>query len=365
MNYGIEAPDGGILYPNGRSKFVNDGWIWKWGKDKVNWGIKNKFLEFVKSRKSSNSKYTIKYKVYENVDNEGNLRKKIGRAFSNFILEPINQQGNAELASLFDSNIIFSNPKPIGLLKYLINTVVTNSGTILDFFAGSGTTLHATMQLNAEDGGHRQCILVTNNENGICENVTYERNKRVIQGYTTPKGEKIEGLIHNNLRYYKTKLIPRNKTTKNMRLLTSLSTDMLCIRNDVYFEKPFASKKINKSIAQYFENASGTRRMLVVYREEAVAVLVKLIATLPKCDEKLMVYVFSPNGYAYDEEFGEVADKVRLCAIPDAILNVYRRMLPKRKSQQQKDALEGVENELVEKDDANTDTNISKEGDKE
>lgn len=150
-----------------------------------------------------------------------------------------------------------------------------------------------------------------------------------------------------------------------MRLLTSLSTDMLCIRNDVYFEKPFASKKINKSIAQYFENASGTRRMLVVYREEAVAVLVKLIATLPKCDEKLMVYVFSPNGYAYDEEFGEVADKVRLCAIPDAILNVYRRMLPKRKSQQQKDALEGVENELVEKDDANTDTNISKEGDKE
>lgn len=365
MNYGIEAPDGGILYPNGRSKFVNDGWIWKWGKDKVNWGIKNKFLEFVKSRKSSNSKYTIKYKVYENVDNEGNLRKKIGRAFSNFILEPINQQGNAELASLFDSNIIFSNPKPIGLLKYLINTVVTNSGTILDFFAGSGTTLHATMQLNAEDGGHRQCILATNNENGICENVTYERNKRVIQGYTTPKGEKIEGLTRNNLRYYKTKLIPRNKTTKNMRLLTSLSTDMLCIRSDMYLERPFASKKINKSIARYFENAKGTRRMLVIYREEAIGALVQLIETLPICDDKLMIYVFSPNGYAYDDEFEEVADRIKLCAIPDAILNAYRRVLPQNRPQQQKDALEGIENELVEKDDVHTDTTINKEGDTE
>ena len=51
MNFGIEAPDGGIIYPNGRSEFVNDGWIWKWGKEKVKWGIENKFLEFVKSKK--------------------------------------------------------------------------------------------------------------------------------------------------------------------------------------------------------------------------------------------------------------------------------------------------------------------------
>lgn len=204
MNYGIEAPDGGMIYPNGRSEFVNDGWIWKWGKDKVKWGLENKFLEFVKSKKSSGSKYTIKYKVYENVDNEGNIRKKVGRAFTNFILEPINQQGNSELMALF-GEVPFSNPKPLGLLQYLLNTIVIKDVTILDFFAGSGTTLHATMQLNAEDGGHRQCILVTNNENGICENVTYERNRRVIQGYITPKGEKVPGLTRNNLRYYKTK----------------------------------------------------------------------------------------------------------------------------------------------------------------
>ena len=338
MNYGIEAPDGGMIYPNGRSEFVNDGWIWKWGKDKVKWGLENKFLEFVKSKKSSGSKYTIKYKVYENVDNEGNIRKKVGRAFTNFILEPINQQGNSELMALF-GEVPFSNPKPLGLLQYLLNTIVIKDVTILDFFAGSGTTLHATMQLNAEDGGHRQCILVTNNENGICENVTYERNRRVIQGYTTPKGEKVPGLTRNNLRYYKTQFVSRDKSPKNLRNLMALSTDMLCIHNDTYSEKPFAGKNINNKIARYFESNDGTKRMLVIYRAEAIQALVELMKQEFKNAEskengKLMVYVFSPNGYAYDDEFEDVADYVSLCAMPDAVQNAYRRVLPKKRQAQ-------------------------------
>lgn len=202
---------------------------------------------------------------------------------------------------------------------------------ILDFFAGSGTTLHATMQLNAEDGGHRQCILATNNENGICENVTYERNRRVIQGYTTPKGEEVAGLTHNNLRYYKTSFLPREqKSTKNMRDLMRLSTDMLCIRNDAYTEKPFAGKGISKVVARYFESSDGSRRMLVVYREERIADIVELIKQAYADGPKLLVYVFSANGYAYDDDFEDVADRVTPCALPDAILNAYRRLLPKR-----------------------------------
>ena len=338
MNYGIEAPDGGMIYPNGRSEFVNDGWIWKWGKDKVKWGLENKFLEFVKSKKSSGSKYTIKYKVYENVDNEGNIRKKVGRAFTNLILEPINQQGNSELMALF-GEVPFSNPKPLGLLQYLLNTIVIKDVTVLDFFAGSGTTLHATMQLNAKDGGHRQCILVTNNENGICENVTYERNRRVIQGYITPKGEKVPGLTRNNLRYYKTKFVPRDKSPKNLRNLMALSTDMLCIHNDTYIEKSFAGKNINNKIARYFESNDGSKRMLVIYRAEAIQALVELMKQEFKNGEskengKLMVYVFSPNGYAYDDEFEDVADNVSLCAMPDAVQNAYRRVLPKKRQAQ-------------------------------
>ena len=330
LNYGITAPDGGVIYPNGRKSFVNDGWIWKWSKDKIDWGLKNKFVEFVKSKKSSGSKYTIKYKVYEKVDNEGNPRKKIGRAYTNLIIDPINQQGNTEISNIFDGLTPFSNPKPIGLVNYLLNTLSNNKSIILDFFAGSGTTLHATMQLNAEDGGHRKCILVTNNENKICENVTYERNKRVIQGYTTPKGEDVEGLHDNNLRYYRTTFLSRDKSVKNMRQLVRLATDMLCIKNDVYTEAAFCGKNINKNIARYFDNGQGNR-MLMIYEERAIQLLVQLMAQSEDDGIKTMVYVFSPGADPYTDDFEDVAERVKLCALPSAIYEAYKRVLPKRK----------------------------------
>ena len=331
MNFGIEAPDGGVIYPNGRSEFVNDGWIWKWGKDKVKWGIENKFLEFVKSGKSRGSKYTIKYKVYQNVDNEGNIREHSGRAFSNLITEPINQQGNIDIINVFDGNSIFSNPKPIGLIQYLLKILKDRDITILDFFAGSGTTLHATMQLNAEDGGHRKCILVTNNENNICEEVTYERNKRVINGYTTPKGEEVPGLTGNTLRYYRTSFVGRSRSMKNMRQMMTLSTDMLCIKEDLYTEQPkFGEQQTYKNVFRYFDN--GKKRMMIIYKEEAVPLLVDLIQ---KTDYEGMmrVYVFSPSEDPWEGEFEEVQDKVQLCALPQAIYNAYRRILPKKKDE--------------------------------
>ena len=249
-----------------------------------------------------------------------------------------NQEGAALLKQILGEDA-FSNPKPVGLITFIEKLSTLKDSTILDFFAGSGTTLHATMQLNAEDGGHRRCILATNNENGICENVTYERNRRVIQGYTTPKGEKVPGLTRNNLRYYKTQFVPRDKSPKNLRNLMALSTDMLCIHNDTYIEKPFVGKNINNKIARYFESNDGSKRMLVIYRAEAIQALVELMKQEFKNAEskengKLMVYVFSPNGYAYDDEFEDVADYVSLCAMPDAVQNAYRRVLPKKRQAQ-------------------------------
>ena len=123
------------------------------------------------------------------------------------------KQGGAKLKEIF-GDVAFDFSKPLNLIEFLLSLRPKES-IVLDFFAGSGTTLHATMQLNAEDGGHRKCILVTNNENNICEEVTYERNKRVIQGYTTPKGEEVEGLQDNNLRYYRTNFLSRAMSCTN------------------------------------------------------------------------------------------------------------------------------------------------------
>lgn len=329
MNFGIEAPDGGIIYPNGRSTFINDGWIWKWSKDKVKWGLENKFLEFVKSKKSKGSKYTIKYKVYQNVDNEGRIREKSGRAYTNLISDPINQQGNIEITNIFDGISVFSNPKPIGLIYYLLGVIKNKDIKILDFFAGSGTTLHATMQKNADDHGSRQCFLITNNENNICYDVTYTRNKRIIKGYFTPKKIDVPGLKNNNLRYYRTGFVGRSRSMQNMRKLVNLATDMLCIKEDLYTEQPtFGEQKTHKGVFRYFDD--GNKKMLIICREEAIDELVDIIYDMDVA-QPIKVYVFSPSEDPWEGSFDDVSEKVELCALPQAIYNTYRRILPKKK----------------------------------
>lgn len=327
LNFPIEMPDGTLRYPGGGQQ-MNEGWNYLWSKTKVKWGLDNNFIVFKKNKE----KWAVYCKRYQNVDNNN---KPVDRTnpYRNLITSDLfnTAQGTAELANIFNIRP-FAFPKPSGLVKFLLSTTVTtlHNATILDFFAGSGTTLHATMQLNAEDGGHRKCILVTNNENNICEEVTYERNKRVIQGYTTPKGEEVEGLHDNNLRYYRTNFLSRDKSVKNMRQLVRLATDMLCIKNDVYTEAEFCGKKINPNIARYFDNGQGNR-MLVIYEERAISLLVQLMAQAEDDGIKTMVYVFSPGADPYTDDFEDVAERVKLCALPSAIYEAYKRVLPKRK----------------------------------
>ena len=234
------------------------------------------------------------------------------------------ENAGRELADIIGAGK-FDYPKPISLIKYLLGFIP--SSTILDFFAGSGTTMHAVMQLNNEDGGKRQCILVTNNENGICENITYERNRRVIQGYTNSKSEQIEGLSNNNLRYYQTTYVPRERTQRNMRSLVNAATDLLCIQNNLYEEQDFLidGKKVSKSIARYFGE------MLVVYREEYAEEIARAIDGMEIKGKKLKVYIFSPGRYAFDDTFIDVQDKVELVALPAAIYDAYKHVLPKRR----------------------------------
>ena len=93
--------------------------------------------------------------------------------------------------------IVFENPKPQEMLKDILSFAAKRDSIVLDFFAGSGTTGHAVAQLNAEDGGNRRYILCTNNENNICEEVTYQRLKN------------IQTDLPHNLKYFKTDFIKK------------------------------------------------------------------------------------------------------------------------------------------------------------
>lgn len=309
-----------LVYPivyDGEKIWPDKQWIWS--EDRMLEAINKNFLQFNKTK----GKWSVRFKQYLK-DENGQIRK--GKPISIF-LGPFNQDGTSELEDIFE-NRIFNNPKPQALVRKLISMTVNNIDnkhiTVLDFFAGSGTTLHATMALNAEDGGSRQCILVTNNENKICEEVTYERNKRVIQGYTNSKGEAVTGLTKNNLRYYRTDFVERSPSMNNRKELTLCAGDLLCIRENCYEPlKKFDGK--DKDI-RVFNGAESA--MVIIFDPRKIEAAVEIIKELPG---RCKVYVFSPGHYAFDDEFEEVADKIELCALPEAILQAYNKVLPGRK----------------------------------
>lgn len=297
---------------------------WTWSPQKLS-KQRNEIVGVKVNEGTDKEKWDIARKNYLATES-GELRTT--KVKSLWVEKEINyQNGGTEVKEIIGDGL-FAYPKPLFLLRKVISCCASKKTIILDFFAGSGTILHAVMQLNAEDGGTRTCILCTNNENGICENVTYERNKRVIEGYTKPDGEEVAGLTDNNLRYFSTEFLPRERSVKNMRELVKASTGLLCIKNDLYTEAPFGGRKMNPKYARYFENSG--KRMLIICEEQAIPFIADIIKTMSD-GEKIKVYVFSHGSYAYDDEFAEVEDRIELCALPQAIYDAYQKVLPKRK----------------------------------
>ncbi len=112
----------------------------------------------------------------------------------------LKSDGSLSLEKLGFKKNEFAYAKPVTLVKKLIESITYNNqnATVLDFFAGSGTTGQAVIELNDEDGGDRQFILATNNENNIAEEVTYERMRRISKGTDKYDSRPI------NLSYFKT-----------------------------------------------------------------------------------------------------------------------------------------------------------------
>ena len=149
---------------------------WMWQKEKF---IKDKQKLYFDGEK-------ILRKVYFNEEDDQTIYQVEQAYFDDSKYR--NAVGTKELQEIIQNNK-FNNPKPVDLIKHILKISSGNNAIILDFFAGSGTTGQAVMELNAEDGGNRKCILVTNNENNIATDITYERLYRLVNGKGT-KGEK-------------------------------------------------------------------------------------------------------------------------------------------------------------------------------
>lgn len=152
LDFPIKAPDGTLVYPNKDGKKINR---WRWGHDKVRWGLENGYIEF---NKDKNGSWIVSTKQYLNADNEGNIIHRTNRPFA-LIDKYSSTLASKKLQELLAGRI-FDYSKPVELLYYLSYIFSKKDSLILDFFSGSSTTAHAVMQLNAEDSGNRKYIMV-------------------------------------------------------------------------------------------------------------------------------------------------------------------------------------------------------------
>lgn len=295
------------------------------------WTQKKQMSSWFKGLDTYDTKGQKIVEFYFNSTGKIKCRKERGAVTPNTFLPEfgMGSEQTSHLEDIMGKPDTFTNPKPVEMIKLFIEWFCPKNGKLLDIFAGSGTTLEATMQLNAEDGGHRQCILVTNNENNICEEVTYERNKRVIEGYTTPKGEQVAGLNHNNLRYYKLDFNPRKQSHQDNRELFYGLKDLLCIKENIYQEQQqFGSLSLvgKEQMLRYF--AENGREMLMVYDTRVIPFIVSEIAQRDEQEQPLKIYIFADGAYPYTDDFASVVDKVSLIPMPYAYYRGIKDSLP-------------------------------------
>jgi adenine-specific DNA-methyltransferase len=287
-----------------------------------------------------------------------------------------NEYGSKLLNKIVDKNFPF--PKSLYNVKECLETVTSKrkNAIILDYFAGSGTTAHAVMDMNRDDRGNRQFIMCTNNENKICEEITYPRIERVINGYSfngkdkqclyeqkitatsfkkagdvlseiefiklenEKKFDKFETEIEDNyiklfgvkdikgkkeglggsLKYYKTAFIGKNnilKVTDEDKIeLAHQAGDLLALAENTLYKV-----KENK-FWQLYKN--GERHTAVYFREE-LDKFEEFIEMVEKLKCPVTVYVFSWGDEEFEEEFEHI-DDVKVKTIPLPILEIYKNI---------------------------------------
>ena len=169
MCFPIKNPEGKNIYPvapDGR-----DG-RWRVGKERMQLLIDQNLIFWDKK----NDKWVPFEKVYY----EEGQTKVIKERSIIFDLTTTGDASN-ELNDIFGRKDVFDNPKPHLLIQYFLTYVTNKDSIILDSFSGSGTTAHAVLALNKEDGGNRKFILVEMED--YADKITAERVRRVIKGY--------------------------------------------------------------------------------------------------------------------------------------------------------------------------------------
>lgn len=232
------------------------------------------------------------------------------------------QSGKAELNEILGYSSGFDTVKSVDLIKQLLYYTVGDNkeAIILDFFAGSGTTGQAVLELNEEDSGRRRFILCNDNENDICRETTYPRLKAVISGIREDGSVYSEGMPVN-LIYYQTDLIKdsRNSDQAKYSLVEKLD-ELLCIIEDTFI-------LLEKS-DPYSHYSNGNRKNHTFiysdyYNERKFSKFSELINST---EGEKTVYVFSTDNNV-DEQLTKDIVSATFKPIPAKIYEIYKEII--------------------------------------
>ncbi len=241
-------------------------WCWRWSKPLFEFGLEKGFIVIKESRNGKR----IYTKTYSNatIENTGSgyQIKPIERKKNATTLEFIDNQysndnSRKEIEKIFGYKA-FDYSKPSVLIKKIMELASDKNSIILDSYAGSGSTMHAVMQLNKEDGGNRKCIMIQMPENSeaepdknICKDITRERVKRAIDKYGYDSG----------LKYYRLG-IPLDAETMLAGQLPTYNQFAKYVYYLCTGENLEAEDKINE--ADYYVGEYGKQAIYLVYKQD-------------------------------------------------------------------------------------------------
>lgn len=284
---------------------------WTWDCDRFNNHLDEIYI------KKTRTGFTVSKKVFVDAS-------EVYEEGGKYLFNSVNQNGNSRSIIEFSTNdgtdeynqILeagsFNNPKNVEMMKFLISLYADNEALVLDFFAGSGTTGQAVLELNREDGGNRRFILGTNNENEIAENITYQRIRKVIEGYGKSDPHSA------NVRYFKTDFVSKKKTDDQTRAeMVDRSTDTICLRENTF------EKIVEHSAYKVF--GDSTHYAAIVFEPDLIEELKEELSKVGD-SKPVHLYVFSLSSDTYESDFTDLDREHELIPIPDSILEVYRRI---------------------------------------
>lgn len=207
-----------------------------------------------------------------------------------------------------------SGKKPIKMLKQLINYHKGKNITVLDFFAGSGSTGHAVLDLNQEDNGTRKFILCTNNENNICEEITYQRLSNVLNGYNNKTG------LSGSLKYFKTDFVENNSTRDQIYFdLTEKCVPMLCVKESTF-------DLVEKTDSYVIYKDKNDINYTCIYFDIHQNHYNEFIEKIKFIENKKALYIFSLDNRVEEYELDGITN-YKVEAIPQKIYDLYRKLV--------------------------------------